>query len=136
MPSYSSRCEGCGALHPVRLSFSDYDAVKLGVKVLECSTCQGKVVLDFNPGDVTFVLRDGESGGWTSKAMKENKWRSRHREVMAKREKDHVFKSKLVPNFQGEETGTWREAQAVARNEGGSLSASTYEPLVKQERSA
>lgn len=135
MPVYSTRCEACNQDASIRLSFVDYESVKLGVKTLECTTCQGKVVLAFNPGDVTFVLKDGESGGWQSKAIKENKYRGRRREIMEKRERDHVFKTRLIPNHGGVETGTWRDAREAARKEGGDLAAATYNPLVKSEQS-
>ena len=108
--------------------------MKLGAKLLECSTCQGKVEIVFNPGDVSFVLKDGESGGWAGKAIKENKLRARRREILAKKERDHVFKNKLLPNYQGMETGTWKETQAFVKSEVGAAAASTYEPLVRQEK--
>lgn len=143
MPNYSTRCEGCGVSLSIRLSFSDYDAVKLGTKTMECATCQGKVILDFNPGDVTFVMKDGESGGWASKAGKENKYRSKRRLVMAKREKDHVAPHALVPNFAGEIVENWKEAKDMAfstaydetRNTAAAqTAASTYDPLISQEK--
>ena len=133
MPTYATRCEACQQAASIRLSFVDYESVKMGAKSLECSTCQGKVVIEFNPGDVSFVLKDGESGGFQSKAIKENKYRARRREIMAKRERDHVFKSKLVPNYGGVETGTWKDAREEARKDGGGASASTYDSLVKRE---
>ena len=134
MPPYSTKCQQCNEPASIRLSFIDYESVKMGVKSLECGTCQGTVKLAFSPGDVTFVLKDGISGGWTSKSLKENKYRTRRREIMGKREQDHVFKTKLIANHDGVETGTWREAQEVARKEGGATSAATYESLVKTEQ--
>jgi hypothetical protein len=112
----------------------DYESVKLGVKSLECASCQGKASIAFNPGEVTFVLKDGESGGWQSKAIKENKYRGRRREIMAKREQDHVFKTRLIPNYKGEETGTWKDAREEARKETGAVGASTYNALVQGEK--
>ena len=143
MPTYSTRCEGCGNTAEVRLSFVNYESVKMGVKTLECSSCQGKAVLAFNPGAVAFVLKDGESGGWTSKAGKENAYRARRSKILAQKTKDHVFKTQLIPNFEGQQTESWREAQEQARatphvdTEGRTVArdVSTYEPLVKQEQS-
>lgn len=134
MPTYSTRCEACGQDASIRLSFVDYESVKLGVKSLECGSCHGAAKISFNPGEVTFVLKDGESGGWQSKSIKENKYRVRRREIMAQREKDHVFKTKLIPNHAGTETDTWKEAREEARKEGGAASAATYDPLVKSEQ--
>ncbi len=142
MPAYTSHCKECQNAGDVRLSFSDYDAITSGESKLVCNECEGLCEIVFDPSSVQFVLKDGVSGGWTSKAMKENAWRAEHREVMAKRERDHVFKPKLQPNYNGVETGTWRDAQECARaetsqvfgKEVGNLSASTYDPLVKSAK--
>jgi hypothetical protein len=102
------------------------------------------VVLDFDPGDVTFVMKDGESGGWASKAGKENKYRNRRRQVMAQRERDHVAPRPLIPNFAGEVTESWKEAKdrafSTAYEETRDMSAATaaassYDALVGQEGS-
>lgn len=134
MPLYATRCEACRETKDVRLSFAEYDEVRAGKRSLSCS-CGSPSHIEFSPGSVGFVLKDGESGGWMSKATKENGYRAKRAATMAKRENDHVFKPKLVPNYQGEETGTWKEAQEVARSKapGGDISAATYEPLVTRE---
>lgn len=139
MPTYQTQCQKCGDAGDLRLSFTDYDAIKSGVSNLVCNTCSGPCALLFDPSSVQFILKDGESGGWQSKAIKENAFRARRREVMAQRERDHVFKPRLQPNYEGLETGTWKDAQEVARSttakEFGApiakLVASTYEPLVQ-----
>lgn len=133
MPTYSTRCDSCQQAASIRLSFVDYESVKMGVKSLECSTCQGKVGIEFNPGDVSFVLKDGESGGFASKALKENKYRARRNKVMEKRTKDHVFQTKLLPNYGGQQTENWKEAREHARQDGGNTA--TYESLVRTEQS-
>ena len=141
MPFYSTKCEGCGQTHDLKLSFMDYDSVKLGTKLLECAVCQGSVGLVFDPGDVKFVLKDGESGGWASKANKENQYRAKRHAVMGKRQADHAPKTKLRPNFAGQETGTWKDARSeafdVALKETGNVVAAqeaskTYDSLVKE----
>jgi hypothetical protein len=100
---------------------------------LPCECKEGNLQLEFNPGDVGFILKDSPVGGWQSKAIKESKYRARRAEVMAKREKDHVFKSQLVPNYKGQEGTSWKEVQDHVRAEKGDVSASTYEPLVTKE---
>lgn len=143
MPTYATKCDKCGNEHDLRLSFADYDAVKLGVKLLECGSCQGNVALVFDPGDVKFVLKDGESGGWASKANKENAYRAKRHAYMGQRQAAHVKPTKLRPNFAGQETGSWEEARKeafdVALQETGSMVAaseasSTYDPFVKTEK--
>ncbi len=135
MPTYSVRCLECGAEYPKRITFADYDKVKAKEVILACDRCHCEAELAFNPGQVAFVLKEGESGGWASKSLKENAYRARRRDVMARRERDHVFKSSLQANYDGAETGTWREAQELARREKGELAAATYDPLVTQEKS-
>ena len=148
MPTYSSKCQGCGTAAAVRLTFAEYDEVKAGIKTLPC-TCGGSALIEFNPGEVEFVLKDGESGGWASKAGKENKFRAARRKVMEQRERDHVFKSRLIPNYGGQLTETWKDAKDAAyeatydkvKQEHGAQTASqaaqesakTYEPLVNRE---
>lgn len=133
MPTYTFRRISDGAVVLKRLSFAEYDAVKAGTSLV--TDDQGETLeIVFNPGNVGFVLKDGVSGGWASKANKENKYRRERGASMAKREKDHVFKSRLVPNYQGQEAQSWAEVQDHVRSTNGSAAASTYEPLVSKER--
>jgi hypothetical protein len=113
------------------MSFVDYESVKLGVKTLECGKCQGKAVLAFNPGDVSFVLPDGPSGGFTSKAGKENAYRAKRRIEMTRRTRDHVAPRPLIPNYEGAQTENWREAQEAARKDGKNVTS--YDPLIKSQ---
>lgn len=136
MPTYAIECPECGAAYDQRLTFAQYDEVKDGKSSLPCTKCGCSAQIAFRPGKVGFVLKEGESGGWASKSIKENKYREARRQVMAKREKDHVFKSSLQANYGGVETGSWKEAQEMARSEKGNEAAATYETLVQKELSA
>lgn len=131
MPIYTFRRPD-GQTFTKRLSFQDFHAIQAGDKVL-MDDDDNELELVFNPGAVGFVLKDGESGGWPSKAAKENKYRRGHRKVMAKRERDHVFKSRLVPNYKGREAHNWADVQDHVRTEKGKAAASTYDRLVSQE---
>lgn len=148
MPTYSTLCKSCETVADKRLSFHDYEAVKTGKLPLKCS-CGGSVQLEFSPETVSFILKDGESGGWATKAGKENKYRAKRRTVMAQRERDHVRPNKLLPNFQGKPAASWADAKDAAyqstydkvKGEHGakdaavaaSESAKTYDRYVKQE---
>jgi predicted nucleic acid-binding Zn ribbon protein len=134
MPTYSMACPECGHTEDRRLAFSEYDGVKAGSLSLPCPECQADLAVGFSPGDVTFVLKDGPSGGWASKALKENKHRAIRHKVMGQRQKDHVFTPSLQPNYKGEETGSWREAQEQARRDLGEAAASTYNPLIPGDK--
>ena len=133
MPTYTFRRPD-GETFTKRLSFHDFQALQSGEKVL-LDDDDNELELVFNPNSVGFVLKDGESGGWPSKAAAENKYRREHRKVMAKREKDHVFKSRLVPNYQGREAHNWADVKDHVRTEKGELAASTYDHLVSREGS-
>lgn len=151
MPMYTTQCQTCQKVSDRKLSFSAYDAVKAGQQALACSelTCSGSLSLVFDPSAVSFVLKDGESGGFVSKAMKENAYRKKRRQVMAQRERDHVRPNQLQPNYQGQTAGSWSEARDAAyqstydrlKGEHGSKdaaaaaseSAKTYDRFVKQE---
>jgi hypothetical protein len=135
MPTYTLKRTTDGALISKRLSFSEYEAVKSGESSLVDDTGSPLEIV-FNPGTVGFVLKDGVSGGWMSKANKESKFRRERSSVMAKREKDHVFKSRLVPNYQGQEAHSWADVQDHVRSTKGTEAASTYAPLVAKERTS
>lgn len=133
MPTYTFRRPTDGALASQRLSFKQYEELQAGK--LRVTDDQGEVLeLVFNPGNASFVLKDGPSGGWASKAMKENKYRKGRRVEMTRREKDHVFKTKLIPNYKGQEAHSWQEARDEARLQEGDKAALTYEPLVAKEK--
>lgn len=135
MPTYTFRRPKDGALSKRKLTFAEYDLVKSGdFRVVDEEGNVLDMVLD--PGGVNFILKDGPSGGWTSKANKENKYRRYRQDVMTRRERDHVFKTRLIPNYQGQEAPSWREAQEEARSRDGDLAASTYEPHVSKESAA
>ena len=142
MPNYATKCQGCSVTSHVRLSFEDYDLFKTGQITLKCVKCEGNCAIEFAPGDVSFVLHDGESGGWTSKALKENKYRARRARVMEQRQRDHAPRTRLLPNFGGELAPSWKEAQEAAYDVAltetknpvaAHEAASTYDSLVRRE---
>ncbi len=148
MPVYNTHCAGCSKDDTRKLSFREYDQVTEGNVALDCE-CGGHPELTFDPSAVSFVLRDGQSGGWASKAQKENRYRAARRSVMSQRERDHVKPNKLVPNHNGQVAGSWSEAkdaayqstyQRVNREHGARTAASaaseaakTYDAHVKRE---
>ena len=136
MPMYTMHCPACNTEVERKLTFAEYDAVKAGDRIIPC-TCErgGMLEFVFNPGGVGFVLRDGVHGGWISKAARENKYRSGRRSEMSRREKDHVFKNKLVPNLDGKEAHSWTDVRDEVRTTKGEEAARTYDSFVAKERS-
>lgn len=132
MPMYTLKSVD-GNLVNRRLSFSEYDAVKAGTSQLHDD--EGRPLeLVFNPGSIGFVLKDGASGGWMTKVNKESQFRQKRGAQMARREKDHVFKSRIVPNYAGQEAHTWSDVQDHVRSTKGDLAASTYDSHVLKEQ--
>lgn len=121
-----------GTLTNKRLSFDTYEAIKAGTQRLVDD--QGvELELVFNPGSVGFVLKDGVSGGWASKALKENKYRAERSQTMARRERDHAPKTRLIPNFEGQEAHSWADVRDHARTTRGEAAAATYASHVAKE---
>jgi hypothetical protein len=134
MPTYTFREQTSGNLVKRRLSFADYDNFTSGS--MELLGSDGKAleyVLD--PGKTSFVMRDGSSGGWPSKALLEKKYRAARSSKMAAFEKDNTFKPKLIPNYKGAEAPTWKEAQDEARFQEGTSVAESYSHHVEKEAS-
>lgn len=132
MPTYTFKRPSDGAVTKRKLSFDEYDLVRSGALKV---TDEGGVELEivFNPGSANFVLKDGPSGGWMSKAFKEKKYRTVHTGTMIQREKDHVFKTRLIPNLNGVEGHNWKDIQEEVRSKKGEVAASTYQPFVAKE---
>jgi hypothetical protein len=131
MPTYTFK-NAAGETTAKRLTFQEFAEVRAGTRVVADDAGQ-PLELVFDPGSVRFLLKDGESGGWASKALKERRLRAERGEVMKKREQDHVFKTHLIPNYNGQEASSWREVQAEVRSDKGDEAASTYSELVKKE---
>lgn len=133
MPTYTFKRPD-GTLLQRRLRFAEYELIRSGDFRME--EAGEPLELVFNPTGASFVLKDGPSGGWMSKANKEAGFRSARGVEMARREKDHVFRSRLVPNYKGQEADTWREAREEARKDSGLAAASTYDRHVRKETSS
>lgn len=131
MPMYTFR-RADGATTKRKLSFDEYELIRSGdFHVVDDEGQPLEMV--FNPTGLGFVLKDGPSGGWMSKAHKENGYRSKRSGVMATREKDNVFKTRLIPNYRGQEAESWREVRDEVRLQAGEAAASTYDHHVKEE---
>ena len=81
-----------------------------------CPSCGEPCVYEFNPTVVQFAIKDGPSGTSPSKALRINKHMAEKNERLKKRERDRYghLNRDVVPNFQGQRTESWREAQSIA----------------------
>lgn len=131
MPTYTFRSQD-GLEVSRKLTIAQFEQVREGL--LELQDDQGlPLELLFRPGNTAMVMKDGPSGGWASKAMKENRFRKGHNRVMDQRQRDHVQKAKLVPNLNGAEASSWRDVQDEVRTTKGAEAAATYDAVVASE---
>lgn len=133
MPTYTFRKQD-GQTFTKRLTYEQFQSIRDGENML-VDDDDNELELVFSPGDVGFVMKDGVTGSWPSKVSKERKFREARRVEMTKREKDNVFKSKLVPNHKGQEAHSWADVKDHVMTTDGALAASTYNQLVAREKS-
>lgn len=82
----------------------------------KCVQCGSECEYQFTPSVVQFALKDGPSGSWPSKGNRFKQYRSKRSEEMERRQKDrygHINRD-AIPNYQGQITENWREAQSMA----------------------
>jgi hypothetical protein len=132
MPIYTFRRIEDGQEVKKRLSFAVFQKVRVGE--LSLTDTDGEPLeLLFRPGTTQLVMKDGLSGGWASKTGKERTYRARRRKEMERRQRDHVHTPGLIPNYNGAEAPSWRDAQEEARKEKGDVAAASYESKVLKE---
>lgn len=127
---YSFRCEKCENIQNGECSYKIFKEF-----TPTCEKCGGNCKYVFIPTVVHVAFLDGPSGSWPSKGTRVKKQRAEASEKAKIRGRDRYghIKRDAIPNFQGKETGTWREAQEHARKELGAASANTYSAKVKKE---
>ena len=81
-----------------------------------CPGCGAPCNYEFNPTVVQFAIKDGPSGTSPSKAMRIQKQMREKHERVGRKQKDRYghLNRDVVPNFQGQRTENWREAQSLA----------------------
>ncbi len=109
MPMYDTTC-ACGP-KTVLLPFSAY---RDGVK---CTECGQQLCFVFSPR-LSFTTKDGVSGGWPTKVDREKKYRASRRREVTVLSKDSHHSAQLVPNYNGTEVDSWRDAKAEASRDG------------------
>ena len=100
-----------------------------------CERCNSVCNYIWVPSVPQVAFKDGPSGSWVSKGLRFKRHRDKE-SAAAKRRQDERFgdAKQLIPNYKGEETGSWKEAQRVAADKNGPESAATYNHLVKSEK--
>lgn len=128
---YDYRCSNCGNVQEDECSVNVFKEHHPA-----CVKCGGVCDYQFSPTNVQFILKDGPSGSWPSKGERFKKFRAKASEAAAKRQKERYKTPTLVPNFNGKQTETWKEAQIEASKEAGPAVAASYNEKVKEESKA
>lgn len=102
----------------------------------KCPECDGVCDNVFIPTVPYISFKDGPSGSWPGKGNRFKQYRAKQAELAQKRQNERYGISKeALPNYKGEETGTWAEAQQLALKDKGIESAATYTAKVAEENS-
>lgn len=137
MPKYDYRCENpiCGFLTEKEVSIS-----KFKDHHPTCIKCGSRMNYQFNPTVVQFALKDGPTGSWPSKGQRYKNYRTKRSQEMSGRQKDRYghLNRDCVPNYGGQLTEDWREAQDLAmkdkdNNPDSLATAATYNDKINVE---
>ena len=125
MPIYAHKCPECEEKFDRILKVADIDEPQACPKC-EHTPCPRQVVrVNFNLTGDGWASKNGRIAG----QMRKKNTRLNARTDQMKRDQPMV---KLVPNVNGEETGTWKEAQKLAASQG--KNAKSYAPKVAREK--
>lgn len=132
MPIYSYKCtkEECGNITEDRASMSDFKDHTTG-----CSVCGSVSTYVWVPSVPQVSFLDGPSGSWPSKGNRFKKYRAQQSANAERRQNERYGPVKeVLPNYNGKETGSWEEAQRLAKADKGNSAAVTYDNFVSSER--
>lgn len=101
-----------------------------------CTKCGFVCDYKWVPSVTNFILKDGNSGSWPSKGNRFKQYREKASQAATKRQLNRYGEPKgAVPNFQGQERESWREAQNDAVKEKGLEVAHTFNEKIREENS-
>jgi len=106
-----------------------------------CIVCGSECAYQFTPTIVQFALKDGPSGSWPSKGNRFKAYRASQSEKMKRKQEDRYghLNRDCVPNYQGQLTEDWREAQDLAmkdkdKNPDSLATAATFNGQIEKEK--
>ena len=127
MPMYAYQCPECEHAFDEMQKLANFD------DPMPCPECKHEAC----PRQVTKVNFNLPGDGWASKngrisGQMTKRLQSRNARVEAKKREEPLMN--LVPNVEGLETGTWKEAQKFAKSVG--KDSRTYDKMVSKEEVA
>ena len=100
----------------------------------QCANCGSVCNYTYIPSVPYVSFLDGPSGSWPSKGDRFKAYRAQASQDAARRQRDRYGETKgAVPNYQGQEYESWREAQSVAIKDKGLEVAPTFDSKIKEE---
>lgn len=140
MPKYDYKCTNEGVCFNVQeedAKISEYKDLRP-----ECVDCGSECEYIYIPTVCHAILKDGPTGSWPSKGNRFKNYRAKQSEKMKVRQKDRYghLNRDCVPNYQGQQTENWREAQSLAMQDKDRerpdplKTAKTFETHIKKEQ--
>jgi putative FmdB family regulatory protein len=127
MPVYEYQCGACSSAFEKRLAISNYDEPQ---SCPECSSTQTAKQISMT----SFVLKGDGWAGKNNRIKSQMAAKNRHLDQRTTAMKHDAPVATLAPNVEGEQTGSWAEAQKLAGSKG--KDTSSYEAHVRKEKSA
>ena len=127
-------CSKCGNIQEEDAKISEFKELKP-----TCIKCKGKCKYHFTPTIIQFALKDGPSGSWPSKGNRIKNYRINQSEKAKRLQRNRYGTgNKLIPNYKGQQTENWREAQSLAmqdkENRDPLVTAATYNQHINKEK--
>lgn len=122
---YDFVCKSCAVVSTFDMSVDEFTEQK---NAKRCLPCGGDLEFRFDAKSVDFCFA---GDAWADKNYREKEYRKGRSAYLASRQSKNHHVPKLVPNYKGEETKTWKEARQEAATEG--KLTETYDALVKKE---
>lgn len=126
MPSYKYECKVESCLH----RFDKFCSIQESLNV-DCEVCGGETIKILTPVSLNFP-----GDGWISKNLRIARQMQEKNKKLDAKQQERLFYSrdipKLAPNVGGEETGSWADAQKLAKDRG--LNTASYDKVVAKEK--
>lgn len=102
----------------------------------ECPLCGTQCNYEFVATVPQIAFKDGPTGSWVSKGLRYQQYRREQHRKAGERQRERYghLSTEAVPNYKGQETGTWAEAQSQAMKDKGAESAATFNSKVRAEK--
>jgi putative FmdB family regulatory protein len=119
--TYDYECPKCGITEEHFHAMSESPLIK-------CSKCQEPMARKISLNTTGFIMK----GGTPAIHWKEKRQRMKKSENMAQKQKKYGAGKKVTPNIAGVETGSWSDAQKMAKEAG--MNHESYTPGVEKEK--